>query len=107
VAGPAIRVIKRNCSASPRQLAGVFVAVVAVSFAFGVAGATLGLWMVLSFVGLELRAVVAALIFRRRYAVGCGGAAPGGRAAAEERKCSAPHVGGYLGGTRRIGSQGA
>jgi len=60
VAGPAIRVIKRNCSASPRQLAGVFESVVAVSTAFGVACAAQGLWMVFRFVGLEALAVATA-----------------------------------------------
>jgi uncharacterized membrane protein len=69
VAEPAIWVIKRNCSASPRQLAGVFVSVVAVSFAFGVAFATQGLWMVLPFVGLEVLAVAAAFICYGRHAV--------------------------------------
>ena len=69
MAEPAIWLIKRNCSASPRQLAGVFVSVVAVSFTFGVAFATQGLWMVLPFVGLEILAVAAAFICYGRHAV--------------------------------------
>lgn len=60
---------KRNCSASPRQLAGVFVSVVAISFAFGVAFATKGLWMVLPFVGLEVLAVAAAFFCYGRHAL--------------------------------------
>lgn len=61
-------VIKRNCSASPSQLAAVFGSLVAVSFAFGVAFAALGLWMVLPFVGLELAAVAAAFLCYGRHA---------------------------------------
>lgn len=60
--------IKRNCSASPGQLALVFGSLVAVSFAFGAAFAVHGLWMVLPFVGLELVAVAAAFIFYGRRA---------------------------------------
>ncbi len=69
MAEPTIWLIKRNCSASPRQLAGVFVSVVAISFAFGVAFATQGLWMVLPFVGLEVLAVAAAFICYGRHAL--------------------------------------
>jgi uncharacterized membrane protein len=60
--------IKRNCSASPRQLAVVFASLVAISFAFGVAFAAQGLWMVLPFVGLELLAMAAAFICYGRHA---------------------------------------
>ena len=60
--------IKRNCSASPRQLAAVFGSLVVVSFAFGAAFAALGLWMVLPFVGLELVAVAAAFLCHARHA---------------------------------------
>jgi uncharacterized membrane protein len=60
--------IKRNCSASPRQLALVFGSLVAVSFAFGAGFAAQGLWMVLPFVGLELVAVAAAFICYGRNA---------------------------------------
>jgi uncharacterized membrane protein len=48
--------IKRNCSASPQQLAMVFASLVAVSFAFGVAFAAQGLWLVLPLVGIEMLA---------------------------------------------------
>ena len=60
--------IKRNCSASPTQLAAVFGSLVAVSFVFGVVFAALGLWMVLPFVGLELVAVAAAFLCYGRHA---------------------------------------
>lgn len=60
--------IKRNCSASPGQLAGVFGSIVAVSFAFGVAFAAQGLWLVLPFVGVELLAVAAAFVCYGRLA---------------------------------------
>jgi uncharacterized membrane protein len=61
-------VIKRNCSASPAQLAWVFGSIVAVSFAFGAAFAAQGLWLVLPFVGLETLAVAAAFICYGRRA---------------------------------------
>ncbi len=60
--------IKRNCSASPAQLAGVFASIVAVSFGFGVVFAAHGLWLVLPFVGLELLAVAAAFFCYGRRA---------------------------------------
>lgn len=60
--------IKRNCSASPTQLAAVFGSLVAVTFAFGAAFAVLGLWMVLPFVGLELLAVAVAFLCYGRHA---------------------------------------
>lgn len=60
--------IKRNCSAGPRQLAAVFASLVAVSVTFGVAFAAQGLWMVLPFVGLEIVAVAAAFLAYGRHA---------------------------------------
>ena len=60
--------IKRNCSAGPRQLALVFATLVAVSFAFGVGFAVFGLWMVLPFVGIELIAVGIAFFCYGRHA---------------------------------------
>jgi len=67
---PACRwMIKRNCSASPMQVAGVFASIVAVSFAFGAVFAAQGLWLVLPFVGIEMLAVAAAfLCYGRRAA---------------------------------------
>jgi uncharacterized membrane protein len=61
--------IKRNCSASPAQVAWVFASIVAVSFAFGAVFAAQGLWLVLPFVGIETLAVAAAfLCYGRRAA---------------------------------------
>jgi uncharacterized membrane protein len=60
--------IKRNCSASPAQLGGVFASIVAVSFGFGVVFAAHGLWLVLPFVGVELLAVAAAFFCYGRRA---------------------------------------
>ena len=61
-------VIKKNCSAGPRQLALVFGSLVALSFMFGAAFALFGLWMVLPFVGIELIAVAAAFFYYARHA---------------------------------------
>ena len=61
-------VLKRNCSASPMQLAIVFGSLVALSFAFGAAFAALGFWMILPFAGLELAAVAAAFVWIGRHA---------------------------------------
>jgi uncharacterized membrane protein len=68
VAEPTTWLIKRNCSASPRQLAVVYASLVAVSFAFGAAFAAEGLWLVLPFVGLEVVAVAAAFLCYGRHA---------------------------------------
>lgn len=66
---PAFRwTLKRNCSASPRQLALVFGSIVAMSFLIGIAFAAYGLWLVLPFVGIELLAVAAAFIGYGRHA---------------------------------------
>ena len=60
--------IKRNCSASPLQVAWVFASIVAVSFAFGAVFAAQGLWLVLPFVGIEALAVAAAFFCHGRRA---------------------------------------
>jgi len=60
--------IKRNCSASPLQVAWVFASIVAFSFAFGVVFAAQGLWLVLPFVGIEMLAVAAAFFCYGRRA---------------------------------------
>ena len=60
--------IKRNCSASPAQVAWVFASIVAVSFAFGAVFAAQGLWLVLPFVGIEMLAVAAAFFCYGRRA---------------------------------------
>jgi uncharacterized membrane protein len=69
VTDPTVWLMKRNCSASPRQLAVVFASLVAVSFAFGVAFAAQGLWMVLPFAGIESLAVAAAFVCYGRHAM--------------------------------------
>jgi uncharacterized membrane protein len=61
-------IVKRNCSASPRQFAFVFTSVLALSSVIGAGFAACGLWMVLPFVGLELIAVAAAFICYGRHA---------------------------------------
>lgn len=65
---PKIWLIKRNCSASPRQLALVFVSLAAVAFVFAAGFAALGLWLVLPFAGLELLALAAAFVCYGRHA---------------------------------------
>jgi uncharacterized membrane protein len=60
--------IKRNCSASPMQLAWIFASIVAVSFVFGAVFAAHGLWLVLPFVGIETLAVAAAFFCYGRVA---------------------------------------
>lgn len=59
---------KRNCSASPKQLALVFLSLCALSLGFGTAFALLGLWMVLPFVGLEVVALAVAFFCYGRHA---------------------------------------
>jgi len=66
---PTVWHIRRNCSGSPRLLAMVFGSLVAVSLGFGLAFASLGFWMVLPFVGLELAAVALAFLCYARHAV--------------------------------------
>jgi uncharacterized membrane protein len=60
--------IKRNCSASPGQLAWVFCSLVGLSFVVGVAFASRGLWMILPFVGLEVAAMALAYFMTARHA---------------------------------------
>src|SRR5215467_674033 len=65
---PTCWIIKRNCSASPAQLAAVFASMVGLSFVFGILFATQGLWLVLPFAGLELVAVALAFVCYGRRA---------------------------------------
>jgi uncharacterized membrane protein len=60
--------IKRNCSASPRQLAIVFGSMLAVSVLFGAVFAAFGFWLVLPFVGAEVVAVAAAFVCYAKHA---------------------------------------
>src|SRR5262245_31981225 len=68
---PTTWLIKRNCSASPRQLAWVFASLGIVSFSFGAAFAALGYWMVFPFVGVEVAAIGAAFLYFARHAADC------------------------------------
>ena len=69
MAEPVFRwMLKRNCSASPQQLALVFGSIVLLSFLIGAAFAAFGLWLVLPFVGLELLAVAVAFVCYGRHA---------------------------------------
>jgi uncharacterized membrane protein len=61
-------IVKRNCSASPRQLALVFASMVLLSLAIGIGFARLGLWLTLPFVGVELIALAVAFICYARHA---------------------------------------
>jgi uncharacterized membrane protein len=65
---PAVWIVKRNCSASPKVLALVLASVAAVAFAIGAAFAAFGLWLVLPFVGIEMLAVAAAFFVYARHA---------------------------------------
>ncbi len=67
-AHPTSWTVKRNCSASPSQLAAVFASLLGISFVFGVAFATQGLWLILPFVGLELIAIAVAFVCYGRRA---------------------------------------
>lgn len=77
--------LKRNCSASPHQLALVFASLVAVSLLFGVAFAAHGLWLVLPFVGLEMLAVALAFVSYGRHAADCERIEVGAQALTVER----------------------
>src|SRR4029450_13793573 len=68
---PTTWLIKRNCSASPRQLAWVFASLGTVSFSFGATFAALGYWMVFPFVGVEVAAIGAAFLYLARHAADC------------------------------------
>lgn len=61
-------IVRRNCSASPAQLAWVFGSVAALSFLIGVAFALHGLWLVLPFVGVEVAAIAVAFLCYARHA---------------------------------------
>jgi len=60
--------LKRNCSLTPGQLAGLFSAVAAVSVFIGVAFAMSGAWMVLPFAFVEVMALGVAFLVHARHA---------------------------------------
>jgi uncharacterized membrane protein len=61
-------VLKRNCSMSPKALAGVFVALALVVLAIGAGFALAGAWLVLPFAGLEVLLLGAAYLAYARHA---------------------------------------
>lgn len=67
-AAPVEFVCRRNCSIGPAALAGVFASMIALAFAFGIAFALHGPWLILPFAGLELAAVAAAFAYCARHA---------------------------------------
>ena len=60
--------LKRNCALSPRQLAGCFGALGAVSLAIAAAFASQGAWMVVPFACVELAALATAFVVYARHA---------------------------------------
>lgn len=61
-------VCRRNCSIGPAALALVFGSMIALAFAFGIAFAWHGPWLILPFAGIELAAVAAAFLYCARHA---------------------------------------
>jgi uncharacterized membrane protein len=60
--------LKRNCSISPKALAGVFVALAALVLAIGAGFALAGAWLILPFAGLEVLLLGAAFVLYGRHA---------------------------------------
>ena len=61
-------VLKRNCSMSPKALAGVFAALALVVLLIGAGFALAGAWLVLPFAGLEVLLLVGAYVAYARHA---------------------------------------
>jgi uncharacterized membrane protein len=61
-------ILKRNCSMSPKALAGVFAALALVTLAIGAGFALVGAWLVLPFAGLEALLLGAAYLAYARHA---------------------------------------
>lgn len=94
-------IVKRNCSASPWQLALVLASIVALSLAIGLAFAYLGLWMTLPFVGAELIALAVAFVCYARHAANFEVIELAGGTLRIEQVCGARHS------AWRIGAQAA
>jgi uncharacterized membrane protein len=62
------RVLKRNCSMSPAELAAVFAALAVLVLAIGAGFAAAGAWLVLPFAGLEVLLLAAAYVLYARRA---------------------------------------
>jgi uncharacterized membrane protein len=61
-------VLKRNCSMSPKALAGVFAALALLVLAIGAGFAAAGAWLILPFAGLEVLLLGAAFVLYARHA---------------------------------------
>ncbi|MGH8732622.1 MAG: DUF2244 domain-containing protein [Burkholderiales bacterium] len=61
-------VLKRNCSMSPKALAGVFVVLALLVLAIGAGFAVAGAWLVLPFAGLEVLLLGTAYLIYARHA---------------------------------------
>ena len=61
-------VLKRNCSMSPKALAGVFAALALVVLLIGAGFALAGAWLVLPFAGLEVLLLAGAYVAYARHA---------------------------------------
>jgi uncharacterized membrane protein len=61
-------VLKRNCSMSPKALAGVFAALALVVLLIGAGFALVGAWLVLPFAGLEVLLLAGAYVAYGRHA---------------------------------------
>ena len=60
--------LKRNCSMSPKALAGVFAVLAAVVLVIGAGFALAGAWLILPFAGLEVLLLGAAFVLYARHA---------------------------------------
>jgi len=60
--------LKRNCSMSPKALAGVFAVLAIVVLAIGAGFAVAGAWLILPFAGLEVLLLGAAFVLYARHA---------------------------------------
>ena len=61
-------ILKRNCSMSPKALAGVFAALSVLVLAIGAGFAAAGAWLILPFAGLEVLLLGAAFLLYARHA---------------------------------------
>ncbi|MDN4059050.1 DUF2244 domain-containing protein [Massilia sp. YIM B02769] len=61
--------LKRNCSLTPGQSAGVYALLCSASFAIALVFLLQGVWMVLAFTLVEMTAVGAALLYYARHAL--------------------------------------
>ena len=67
--GACVWMMRKNCSATPRQVLGFYASVSSLSLAFAVVFAVRGLWVVLPFSVLESLVLGAALLYYARHAM--------------------------------------